>query len=118
METKTITLPLGPYSLTDEDIASNVSASLPGVYALGSFRPDGSCSVEYVGRSDEDIRERLRLHTPRSHPQFYFTYCQSEEEAYRIECELFHAFHPPENYVHPTRPQHSDLQCAMCGHRG
>jgi hypothetical protein len=116
VETKTVTLPLGPYDLTDEEIRSNVSGGLPGVYALGTFLPDGSSSVEYVGRSDEDVRERLRLHTPRSHPQFRFAYCRSDAEAYRVECELFHELHPPESYVHPTRPPDSDLSCAICGH--
>lgn len=118
METKSITLPLGPYSLTDEEIESNVSGGLPGVYALGSFRPDGSSAIEYVGRSDEDVRERLRLHTPYSHAQFCFVYCQSAEEAYQIECELFHEFRPAENYVHPTHPEGSALHCAICGYRG
>lgn len=108
-------LPYGPFELTEDAIEDNVSGALPGAYALGFSDARAGFLVQFVGRSGEDLRCKLLIHTPERHPQFCFTYCRTEEEAYLHECELYHAYLPPDNLVHPARPLHSSSQCPVCG---
>ncbi|HEY3928902.1 MAG TPA: hypothetical protein VGL89_11030 [Candidatus Koribacter sp.] len=113
---KELDLPYGPYALTDDDIRANVSGSLAGAYALGFTVADGIFDVDFVGRSADDLRRKLLLHTPYRHPEFIFTYCRDEAEAYERECELYHEFHPRDNLVHPAPPLDSRRSCKICGH--
>ena len=115
---KELDLPYGPYPLTDEEIQQHVSGYLAGAYALGYSVGEGVFSVRFVGRSAEDLRHKLQIHTPARHPEFVFTYCRSDEEAYERECELYHEFHPRDNLVHPAAPLDSHLACKICGRRG
>ena len=113
----TSALPYGPYGLTEEDIQHNVSGALAGAYALGISDAKLGFVVKFVGRSSDDVRGKLLIHTPDRHPEFCFTYCRNEEEAYRRECELYHAYRPPDNLVHPAPPLRSSLRCSVCGSR-
>jgi hypothetical protein len=49
----------GAYPLSDEAITAEVKHTSPGNYALG-YLEDGRFVVFYVGRSDRDLRSRLR----------------------------------------------------------
>ncbi len=111
-------LPYGPYLLRGEDICRNVSGQLPGTYALGFTSDDCDFAVCYVGRSGQDVRRKLQLHTPELHPEFVFTYCRSEVEAFERECALFHELHPRDNIVHPAAPHGARVKCPVCGSRG
>ena len=114
---KELDLPYGPHPLTDADICAHVSGSLAGAYVLGFTVADGIFDVDFVGRSAADLRQKLLLHTPYRHPEFLFTYCRNETEAYERECELYHEFHPRDNLVHPSAPLSSDLRCRICDQR-
>ena len=115
---KELDLPYGPHPLTDDEINAHVSGSLAGAYALGFTVTDGVFDVDFVGRSAHDLRAKLLFHTPYRHPEFLFTYCRNDEEAYDRECELYHEFHPRDNLVHPAAPLDSHLHCKICHHRG
>lgn len=49
----------GPYRLTIEKIDEVVTRTSTGNYALGDVK-DNTFYVYYVGRSDDDVNERLK----------------------------------------------------------
>lgn len=105
----------GPFSLTPRGIDSAVTATAPGVYALGIGKDgDGVFEVHYVGRDDQDVKSRLRQHVADWYPQFFYKYYFSSREAFEKECELFHKFNPRDNKVHPARNKNSGWTCPRC----
>lgn len=102
----------GPYSLTKESIDRNVTRTSAGAYALGRTI-DGVFHVHYVGRSDGDVRGRLKDHVGK-YTQFKFDYFSSAKAAFEKECRLYHDFGPPANSVHPARPRGSGWKCPAC----
>ena len=50
----------GPYRLTFDAIDAAVTQISPGVFALGHADPGGRFCVNHVGRSDADIKVKLR----------------------------------------------------------
>lgn len=103
----------GPFPLTFEGIEDAVKGGSPGVYALGSKDLQGRFAIMSVGRSDADVKERLR-ECIGAGTHFKFDYFQSEREAFERECELFHDIRPPGNFVHPGRPKGTTLRCPRC----
>jgi len=83
--------------LTDENV--NKLRSDPGAYILG-YASGGTTYSAYVGRSDDDLKGRLRAHLPRNETnscitrkgchQFWHQYAQSALEAYEVECRTYH----------------------------
>ena len=104
----------GPYSLTYDSVDGALGSAFPGVFALGYRGRDDVFYVNYVGRSDSDVRGRL-LELIGSDVAFKFGRSASAEEAFRRECELFHAFRPPANRIHPGRPANTSWSCPRCG---
>lgn len=104
----------GPYRLTYDAIQSKVTLATPGVFALGYSGPDDIFYVNYIGRADKDLRARLRDFIG-SDSGFKFRALNSAEDAFRRECELFHAFRPPGNRIHPCRPALTTWCCPRCG---
>ena len=51
----------GAYSLTEKGLNENVTRQLPGAYALGRSA-NGKFYIDYVGRSDSDVKKRLHDH--------------------------------------------------------
>lgn len=103
----------GPFPLTFEGIEDAVRGGSPGVYALGSRDLQGRFAIMSIGRSDTDVKERLRACIGAG-TFFKFDYFQSEREAFERECELFHDIKPPGNFVHPGRPKDTTLRCPRC----
>jgi hypothetical protein len=108
----------GPYPLTDAGVKAAVLSKSPGAYALGKMGADGVFYIDYVGRSDEDIAERLLKHAPEYYPQFFFGYYSTSQAAHAKECWLYHTFKPPKNLIHPAKPKNSRLACPECGYFG
>lgn len=104
---------LGPYRLTFDGIHEAVNRQSPGVYALGHSSPDGKFVVRYVGRSDEDLKLRLRDYIG-SDNLFKYRFFTSPRLAFLKECELFHAFGPAGNRIHPSRSAGSNWECPYC----
>lgn len=103
----------GPYQLTFEGIEAAVTHRLPGVYALGHKDRTGRFSIQCIGRSDSDIRARLRDCIGAAN-FFKFDYFRLDHEAFERECELFHDLQPPGNRVHPDRPRGTTWRCPRC----
>lgn len=104
---------LGPYRLTFDAIESAVRRGSVGVFALGNAAPDGRFYVNHVGRSDTDVRSRLRDFIG-SATLFKFGYFPSSKAAFEKECELFHDLNPQANRVHPDRPKGTSWICPRC----
>jgi hypothetical protein len=105
----------GPYNLNNGAIEANVTKKSPGNYALGRKNEEGTFLVAYVGRSDSDVRERLKSWIGKTtKPLFKFCYSTSAKTAFEKECENYHDFNPPENDVHPDRPDGSNWECPRC----
>ena len=103
----------GPYRLTFDAIEAAVTQSSPGVFALGRADHGGRFFVSHVGRSDADIKVRLRDFIG-SDSLFKYDYFPSSEAAFLRECELFHDIRPPRSLVHPGRPKGTSWECPRC----
>lgn len=102
----------GPFPLTYEGIETAVRNG-PGVFALGSINPSGRFCIQSVGRSDDDVKARLRDYIGAG-THFKFDNFPTERAAFIKECELFHDLAPPGNHVHPGRPRGTTLRCPRC----
>jgi|HubBroStandDraft_5_1064220.scaffolds.fasta_scaffold573797_1 hypothetical protein len=107
----------GPYKLTTTGIDAAVRNVSAGTYALGETI-DGTFHIHYVGRADYDVSSRLKDHVPKWYPDFKFEYYGSALDAFEKECQLYHAFNPPDNEMHPARPANTYHQCPCCNALG
>ena len=73
--------------------------------------PERFC-VDYVGRSDTDVKLRLRNFSG-SGSLFKYGYFATSEAAFQNECELFHVISPPRTFAHPGRPK-GTRECPCC----
>lgn len=103
----------GPYRLSFDAIDAAVTRKSAGVYALGRTDAHGRFCVNHVGRSDSDVRSRL-LDFIGSETLFKYRYCSASQTAFEKECELFHDFSPPGNWMHPDRPKGTTWRCPRC----
>lgn len=103
----------GIFPLTKRGIDESVTEVSPGAFALGHRTAPDAMSVDYVGRGDADVGERLREYVG-AYPDFEFDYCATTAAAFEKQCELYHDFQPPDNRVHPDRPKGSGLKCPRC----
>ena len=96
-----------------ESITKYVEKEKIGNYALGKM--DGQVfRVSYVGRSDTDLRKRLLNHIDEPYTHFKYSYATSKKAAFEKECKNFHDFNPPDNSIHPDRPEGTDWKCPLC----
>ena len=103
----------GSFPLTQDGINQNVTATSPGAYALGRTR-DGKFRIGRIGRSDSDVNDRLHDYIDQ-YSEFKFDYFNSARAAFEKECHLWHDFSPPDNAIHPDRPDGSSLKCPVPG---
>jgi len=103
----------GPYLLNFDRIASVVTPRRAGVFALGYNGGGEAFYVNYIGRSDANLRQRL-LDLIGSDVSFKFAVSANARAAFMRECELFHAFRPRGNRLHPSRPPASGWTCPNC----
>src|SRR5690348_16129389 len=75
----------GPFPLTLERIDHNLQAASPGVFALGEER-GGLFVIQYIGRSDGDLRSTLKAHVGGRYRLFKFRYALSALDAFGKEC--------------------------------
>jgi hypothetical protein len=105
----------GPYKLDTETIEVKVTRTSPGNYALGRQDEKGKFLVGYVGRSDSDVRARLKWWVGKTkRPLFKLSYASSPKAAFEKECENYHDFNPPDNDSHPDRPDGTNWRCPRC----
>lgn len=78
--------------LTEANVARTVPPGRPGVFFLKSVGADGEIR-ERVGRDDVDLRQRLLQHAREGRVNVLFGWllAESANEAYQLECYLWHA---------------------------
>ena len=108
----------GPFDLASAKIDGVVSRKSPGNYALG-YVQNGTFYVRYVGRSDTDVRNRLKQWVGKTstYKKFKFTYASSAKAAFEKECRSYHDFGGKDsldNEVHPQRPDGTTWKCPVC----
>ena len=108
------------YTLDNETIDMYVDDNRIGNYALG-YLEDKSFIVCYVGRSDIDLKSRLKQHINENnlYKCFKFSYAIDEREAYLKECKNWHDFGGLENLlmniIHPDKPKNiKNVKCPYC----
>jgi len=115
----------GPYLLQAETIEEVVTRKEPGVYVLGyeietinlrTFNLN-AFKVRYLGRSDRNLSSSLREQIG-IYPKFKFAYVETAEDAFRLECKLWHNYGGPNGDLdvktHPQSPDGSGLKCTRC----
>ena len=108
----------GPYELTIKKIDEVVTKTSPGNYALGNAS-DSRFHVRCVGRSDENINNRLKswVGVNNKYEHFKFSYATSSNAAFEKECKNYHDFGEDEkldNKEHPKRPDNTKWKCPIC----
>lgn len=114
------------YDLTYDEIDRLVAEGRKGNYAFGYLDERGVFIVRYVGRSDTDLRERIKhgITDMESDPtcryeRFKFSYAETVKEAYEKECQNYHDFGGAEgllvNKNHPDKPEGCSSGCPICG---
>jgi hypothetical protein len=108
----------GPYDLTTQKIDEIITQTSAGNYALG-YVSDSTFYVKYVGRSDDDVNERLKKWVGKKskYKKFKISLATSPKVAFEKECKNYHDFGGSEkldNEKHPERPDNADWKCPMC----
>lgn len=107
----------GPFDYNQETINKIVPEGVIGNYALG-YVEGNTFIVQYVGRADKDLRERLP-HSIGKYSHFMASRANSPMEAYHKECSNWHDFGGEEGYldnkIHPDIPNGEKLAfCPIC----
>lgn len=106
----------GSYDLTADEVERIVEEGRIGNYALGHLDDKKTFIVNYVGRSDTDVKGRLIHWVENSkRPRFKYSYATSVKEAFEKECRNFHDFSPSDNEIHPDKPKDKSYKCPVCG---
>jgi len=108
----------GPYPFNTKAVDANVSDKAIGNYALGTIEQE-QFVVQYVGRSDTDLKERIKDHIGEPYSCFMYSYAENVTKAYQKECINYHDYVDPgyrlDNEIHPDKPEgYSDLKCPRC----
>jgi len=99
-------------SLSNTNIDKKVTETKSGVYVLD--KPKGTYKIQYVGRADKDLNNRLKTHVGSDYAFFAYEYATSPKNAFEKECEIYHDYNPPDNKIHPARPEDTNWQCPRC----
>lgn len=117
---------VGPYILTEDEINTKIESDRIGNYALGYLNGKRVFVVKYVGRSETDLRTRIKhgLIDRRTnqlifrYELFKFCYANTPMEAYIKECKNYHDFGGNRgkllNTNHPDAPNGVKMDCPFC----
>ena len=113
----------GPYDMEVANIRKVVGECKCGNYRL--TRVDGKCNffrVDYIGRSDSQLAERICDHVKEGYTRFVFCPKDSPAASYRQECSDYHYFggilgvlDNDKDLGHPHSPEGLGLKCHICG---
>lgn len=107
----------GPYKLTNQSIDNVVTQKSAGNYGLGYVNENDTFIVQYVGRSDSDVNDRLHDWVGKKYKSFKYSYASSPKAAFEKECHNYHDFGESaklDNSSHPDRPNNSGWKCPVC----
>lgn len=110
----------GPFVLETEVVDEKVGAQIAGNYRLSRNSPD-TFVVSYIGRSDNELANRIKDHIKEGYKSFVWAPKDSPIEAYNQECEDFHyyggdigAIDNDKDLGHPHSPKGETLSCPVC----
>ena len=103
----------GPWKLEAGTIDAVIVKKRPGNFALGDIDKDRVFEISRVGRSDYDLNGRLHFYIG-EYQQFKAGYANSTKAAFEKECHNYHDFSPPDNKIHPERPDGTTWKCPRC----
>ena len=106
----------GPFVLSAEQVDKEIRKGTPGNYAYGYLKENGRFVVQYVGRSDTDLNDRIK-HGIGNYKLFKYSYAANSKEAFEKECKNYHDFGGWDNLnneLHPGKPDGSDYSCPIC----
>lgn len=110
----------GPFELTQNVIDKVIPNNVIGNYAYGHLDEKGTFVVQYVGRSDINLKERIG-HGIGIYEYFKFSIANSPLDAYHKECINYHNFGGDQglldNAIHPDKPDHGFGLCPICTKR-
>jgi len=111
-----VTLPAltEPLELAARVIDAVIRGKTAGAYVIGSRKADHVMLVPYVGRADEDLGARLKIHIG-NYEAFSYVLADSPKQAYELQCEIYHELKPSKNGGHPHKPDGIDCACPVCG---
>ena len=98
----------GPFELNAETIDKKVPQGQMGYYILGKTKDNLYFYTCYVGRSDTDLRARLKQHINEGYTLFKYGTVSSAKAAFEAECLLYHEYKKQiDNLIHPDRPDNA-----------
>jgi len=106
----------GPYDSSNEEVDRVITKTSAGNYALGYTNDEGTFIVKYVGRSDDDVNDRIKDWVD-EYKKFKYSYASSSKAAFEKECKNYHDFGGSEsldNKIHPDRSDNTDWKCPIC----
>lgn len=106
----------GPFILSEFEIDNLVEVNKIGNYVL-CLLEDKTFVIKYVGRSDNDLNDRLKKHLEENYTLFMFSYASSIQDAYEKECQNYHDFGGSDkldNKIHPAKPEGINCICPKC----
>ncbi len=91
----------GSFPLSDVDVRV-----MPGELGAYILSRDGR-TAHYVGRSDDDLKKRIKLSAKEGngYKYFWFEYARTPMEAYRLECKWCDDYRPTDNTIKPALPK-------------
>ncbi len=105
----------GPYDLTLDIIDKIIQKMSVGTYVLEREYSSDGFTVNYVGRSDNDLNSRLKnWFGVRGYKRFKYGYLPSPSAAFDHECAIYHGFSGLDNENHPQRPIGLTRGCSRC----
>lgn len=104
------------YKLSPWIIRILIPSGTIGTYILYEINNESICLPVYIGRSDIDLRNRLMQHALNYRAHFFeFMIQSSPENAYIVECSLYHALgNNIRNIIHPDKPNGIEILCPFC----
>ena len=75
----------GPYDYDVATLEKTITHTQPGNYALGYLDSENNFIIEYVGKSDSDVRGRLKEHLSSKYKMFKFCHTISQKASYLKE---------------------------------
>lgn len=107
----------GPHTLDKSIMDLIVRGKGPGAYAL-ERRAGNSFTVNYVGRSDDDLNQRLKQWCGDRYKRFKYAFFETAKASFNKECQIWHDFggtnRKLDNEKHPERSAGKDWQCPVC----
>ena len=104
--------------LDHSTVCGLVPEKMSGFYRLGNLEGSKFC-VGYVGRSDYDLRARLRQHADTGKFCFFDFKVTDKYEAFLLECREWHILNTASDDVltninHPAAPKGKPFICPYC----